>query len=57
MATSPYRFEPREHEGLLEADARDMIEGVFELDDSVVGKVMTPRSKVDFIRFQGFSIA
>ncbi len=38
-----------EQEGLLEADARDMIEGVFELDDSVVGKVMTPRSKVDVI--------
>ena len=38
-----------EHDGLLEADARDMIEGVFELDDSIVGKVMTPRSKVDVI--------
>ncbi len=38
-----------EHEGLLESDARDMIEGVFELDDSIVGKVMTPRSKVDLI--------
>lgn len=38
-----------EHEGLLEADAREMIEGVFELDDSIVGKVMTPRSKVDVI--------
>lgn len=38
-----------EHDGLLEPDAREMIEGVFELDASVVGKVMTPRSKVDFI--------
>lgn len=38
-----------EHEGLIESDARDMIEGVFELDDSTVAKVMTPRSRVDFI--------
>ncbi len=36
-----------EHDGLLEPDARDMIEGVIELDDTAVGKVMTPRSKVD----------
>lgn len=39
-----------EHDGLLEHDAREMIEGVFDLDDTVVGKVMTPRSKVDFIK-------
>jgi CBS domain containing-hemolysin-like protein len=38
-----------EYEGLLESDARDMIEGVFELDDSIVGTVMTPRSKVDVL--------
>ncbi len=38
-----------EHEGLLESETRDMIEGVFELDDSIVGKVMTPRSRVDVI--------
>lgn len=38
-----------EHDGLLETDAREMIEGVFDLDDSVVAKVMTPRSKVDVI--------
>ncbi len=36
-----------ESDGLLDADARDMIEGVIELDDSTVSKVMTPRSKVD----------
>jgi CBS domain containing-hemolysin-like protein len=38
-----------QHEGHLESDARDMIEGVFELDDSTVAKVMTPRSRVDVI--------
>jgi CBS domain containing-hemolysin-like protein len=38
-----------EHDGMLDHDAREMIEGVFELDDSMVGKVMTPRSKVDFV--------
>ena len=38
-----------EHDGMLDRDAREMIEGVFELDDSVVGKVMTPRSKVDVV--------
>ena len=36
-----------EHDGFLEADARDMIEGVMELDDNDVAAVMTPRSKVD----------
>ncbi len=35
-----------EHDGYLESDARDMIEGVMELDDNVVRSVMTPRSKV-----------
>jgi len=38
-----------EHDGMLDHGAREMIEGVFELDDSVVGKVMTPRSKVDVV--------
>jgi len=37
------------HDGFLEGGARGMIEGVFDLDDSVVGKVMTPRSKVDVV--------
>ena len=36
-----------EHDGLLEADAADMIEGVMELDDNDVAAVMTPRSKID----------
>ena len=36
-----------EHDGLLESEARDMIEGVMELDDNDVVAVMTPRSKVD----------
>jgi len=36
-----------EHDGLLESEARDMIEGVMELDDNDVVAVMTHRSKVD----------
>ena len=36
-----------EHDGYLEADARDMIEGVMDLDDYDVTHVMTPRSDVD----------
>ena len=36
-----------EHDGFLEADARDMIEGVMELDDTNVAAVMTHRSRVD----------
>jgi putative hemolysin len=36
-----------EREGLLEKTAREMIEGVIELDDLSVGEIMTPRSKVD----------
>ncbi|MEQ8790773.1 MAG: hemolysin family protein [Pirellulaceae bacterium] len=36
-------------EGLLEADAREMIEGVIELGDADVSDVMTPRSEVDAI--------
>ena len=35
------------HDGLLEADAQQMIEGVFELDDQNVADIMTPRSEVD----------
>ncbi len=38
-----------EREGHLESDVCHMIEGVFELDDSTVAKVMTPRSRVDVI--------
>lgn len=36
-----------EHDGFLESDARDMIEGVMELDDNDVASVMTHRSEVD----------
>lgn len=32
--------------GFLRSEAREMIEGVIELDDLVVGKIMTPRSSV-----------
>jgi CBS domain containing-hemolysin-like protein len=38
-----------QREGLLEADARDMIESVIELGDADVSDVMTPRSEVDAI--------
>jgi len=38
-----------EREGLLEADARDMIEGVMELADDDVTDIMTSRSNVDAI--------
>lgn len=34
-------------EGLLESDAREMIEGVIELGDTDVADIMTPRSNVD----------
>ena len=36
-----------QHDGFLQSDAREMIEGVMELDDQDVAMVMTPRSKVD----------
>ena len=36
-----------EHDGYLESDAREMIEGVMELDDKDVAAVMTHRSRVD----------
>ena len=36
-----------EHEGHIDEDTRDMIEGVMELDDNDVGQIMTPRSRVD----------
>ena len=35
------------HEGLLEEDAREMIEGVIELGDTDVSDIMTPRSNID----------
>lgn len=39
-------------DGLLEADAREMIEGVIELGDVVVGEIMTPRSKVNALNVE-----
>jgi CBS domain containing-hemolysin-like protein len=36
-------------DGLLEADAREMIEGVIELGDRDVADIMTPRSEMDAI--------
>lgn len=41
-----------EHEGLLERTAREMIEGIIELDDVTVGEIMTPRSRVDAISIE-----
>jgi CBS domain containing-hemolysin-like protein len=35
------------HDGHLEADAREMIEGVMELGDANVADIMTPRSDMD----------
>ncbi len=37
------------HDGLLEADAREMIEGVIELADIDVADIMTPRFKMDVL--------
>ncbi len=37
------------HDGHIEADAREMIEGVIELGDADVADIMTPRSKMDAI--------
>ena len=39
-----------QHDGLLEPDVREMIEGVIELDDTDVADIMTPRSKMDAIQ-------
>ncbi len=36
-----------QHDGFLEADAREMIEGVIELDDTDVADIMTSRSEMD----------
>ncbi|MFV1963850.1 MAG: hemolysin family protein [Pirellulaceae bacterium] len=35
------------HDGVLEEDAREMIEGVIELADETVSHIMTPRSNID----------
>lgn len=38
-----------QRDGLLEEDAREMIEGVLEMDDVDVADIMTPRSEVDML--------
>lgn len=38
-----------QHEGLLEQDAREMIEGVIDLSDTDVAEIMTPRSNIDAV--------
>lgn len=38
-----------QHDGLLDVDTRDMIEGVIELDDANVADIMTPRDEMDVI--------
>jgi CBS domain containing-hemolysin-like protein len=37
-------------EGLLEEEAREMIEGVIELGDAIVSHIMTPRTEMNMIR-------
>jgi CBS domain containing-hemolysin-like protein len=37
-------------EGLLEEEAREMIEGVMELGDAVVSHIMTPRTEINMIQ-------
>jgi len=37
-------------EGLIEEDAREMIEGVMELGDAVVSHIMTPRTEMDMVQ-------
>ncbi len=39
-------------DGLLEADAREMIEGVMELGDVDVAEIMTPRSEIDALEVE-----
>lgn len=36
-----------QHDGFLESNAREMIEGIIELDDYDVTHIMTPRTRVD----------
>ena len=36
-----------QHDGHIERDTREMIEGIMDLDDADVTKIMTPRSRVD----------
>jgi CBS domain containing-hemolysin-like protein len=38
-----------QREGLIEEDAREMIEGVMELGDAVVSHIMTPRTDIEML--------
>jgi CBS domain containing-hemolysin-like protein len=38
-----------QRDGLIDADAREMIEGIIELSDAEVAEIMTPRSEVDAV--------
>jgi CBS domain containing-hemolysin-like protein len=38
-----------QREGLIEEDARDMIEGVMELGDAFVSHIMTPRTEIEML--------
>lgn len=38
-----------QREGLIEEDAREMIEGVMELGDAIVSHIMTPRTEVEML--------
>ena len=46
------RVAEAEHEGHIDEDTRDMIEGVMELDDNDVSQIMTPRSRVDALELE-----
>ena len=39
-----------QREGLIQEDAREMIEGVMELDDAVVSHIMTPRTDIYMVQ-------
>ena len=39
-----------QREGLIEEDAREMIEGVMELGDAVVSHIMTPRTEMNMVQ-------
>ena len=41
-----------QHDGLIDSDVREMIEGVIELDDANVADIMTPRDKMDVMSLQ-----
>ena len=50
--TPEHRVTAGEREGLLEPDAREMIEGVIELGDADVADIMTPLSQMDALNVE-----